>query len=320
MIRLSICIPSYNRAKFLPDLLRSITSQYDERVEIHISDNGSIDETTEIVRNWQQHFPRIYYERFAHNVGPDRCFLRSVELASGTFCWLMGDDDIIEPGALSRVLDLLQDSFTGITVHRNAYDSSLQKRIKESPALSKTELFTNSSSCLSAIFPLLGFLSAQIVHREKWTKLVREEKISPYFNAYSLVYIIGRMIQKDPSWLYLHEPCVGWRSGNDSFAKELGRSRRLALDITSYTSIAQGLFANTPLPHKKVLHQVCSIHLLGHVRDLLFQYKEPFVFRTFALCLPRFYHIPFFWIKFLPLLFLPRSLAKIAQVINNKLK
>src|SRR3989338_3800276 len=243
MIQLSICIPSYNRAKFLPDLLQSIVSQYTEQVEVVICDNGSIDETKEVVLSWQRKYPRIFYKKLQENIGPDRCFLHSVELASGLFCWLMGDDAIIETGGIARVLRALSSDITGITVHRAAYDVLLQKRWIEQSSMTQDYNFTKAKDCFTQLFSLFGFLSAQIVHKEKWQAVVIEEDVSPYFNAYILIYIIGRMIQKDPNWHYIHTPCVGWRSGNDSFAKELGRYGRFILDVTGYTSIAKGLFS-----------------------------------------------------------------------------
>ena len=310
--KLSICIPSYNRGKFLPDLLSSIVAQYDERVEIVICDNGSQDYTEALVRSWMDRYPRIVYERFEKNVGPDRCFLRSVEMASGSFCWLMGDDDIIEPGALNRVLEALKEDLTGITVNRAAYDVHLKKRWMEpSKKRDDDRLFLDAEECFSSLFVLFGFLSAQIVKRSAWLAIAEKEEVSSYFNAYVLIYIIGRMIQEEPRWLYMHTPSVGWRSGNDSFAKELGRYKRFELDVIGYGSIAKGLFSKQNTVYKKIMKEVCSTHLLGHVRDLKF--KEgypPFVFKGILLCLPKLYNISAFWVKVLPALLIPGCLLR----------
>ncbi len=50
-IKLSICIPTYNRGKFLPDLFESILSEIDEEnrsvIEVVVSDNASGDNTEE---------------------------------------------------------------------------------------------------------------------------------------------------------------------------------------------------------------------------------------------------------------------------------
>ncbi len=312
---LSICIPSYNREKFLPDLLASIVKQYDERVEIVICDNGSTDGTQLLVQKWQECYPRIIYERFPRNIGPDRCFLRSVELASSPFCWLMGDDDIIEEGGLLTVLRALEDTLTGISVNRIAYDYTLQQRWQEpSKKLRQDYLFTKASTCFLSLFTLFGFLSGQVIQRKKWLAVVAEEDVSLYYNAYVLVYIIGRMIQKDPCWLYLHTPCVGWRSGNDSFAQELGRYKRFTLDVIGYDSIVRALFKAQPDLCRQVMQQVCAIHFLGHVRDLKFHPGgKNHIFQGITLCFPRLYCYPIFWSQLLPVLLFPRWAAKMLR-------
>lgn len=318
---LSICIPSYNRAKFLPDLLKSITAQYDERVEIVICDNGSVDDTQRVALEWQQKYPRIVYERFLQNVGPDRCFLRSVELGSGTFCWLMGDDDIIEPGGLKRVLDALNENITGITVNRVAYDFHLQKRwMEKNQGLTRDRIFLDAFSCFSSLFVLFGFLSAQIVRRSSWIAVTVEEDVSPYYNAYVLIYIIGRMIQKDPHWQYIHSPCVGWRSGNDSFASTLGRFGRFELDVIGYSTICRGLFVNKKPLYKKVMTKVASLHFFGHIRGLKFQEsKKRFTVKSFFLCLEEVKNIPCFWYKLLPVLMMPSFLLKALRPLYRKI-
>jgi len=308
---LSICIPTYNRCAFLPDLLSSIVSQYDERVEIVICDNGSTDLTQDVVKDWQKKYPRIVYEKFPQNVGPDRCFLKSVEMASSTFCWLMGDDDIIEEGALNKVLGYLDQSIIGITVNRKAYDSLLEKQWKE-PTIGpqSDQKFTNSKECLKALFPLFGFLSAQIIRRQSWLEVIKEEDVSRYYNAYVLIYIIGRMIQKDPRWVYLHTPCVGWRSDNDSFAKQLGMLGRFILDIQGYTTIIEGLCKQDYWLRLYLREKICSIHFFAHVKKIKLHSSG-----AFFLCFKHLKALPSFWYKILPILITPRRLLLLLRPI-----
>ncbi len=312
MIFLSCCIPSYNRAKFLPDLLESIVLQYDERIEIVICDNGSTDETEQVALEWQKKYPRIVYERIEKNIGPDRCFIRSVELARGTYCWLMGDDDIVEKGGLDRVFKALEENpgVTGITVNRAAYDVTLQKRWMESDALKRKEdkVFYKEEAFFEDLFTLFGFLSAQIVKRNDWMEIAREEKEVPlYYNAYVLIYIIGRMMQKKPYWLFLHTPCIGWRSGNDSFAQQLGTYRRFVQDVVGYLDITKGLFVANDSLYRNVMNQVCSLHLLAHIRGMkwsgFFTLKN--WIETFILSFVKLRHLSSFWWPFLPTLLSP---------------
>jgi len=106
-IKLSICIPTYNRANFLGAAIDSVIKQATEEVEIVISDNASTDHTEELVREYQTRFPRIRYHKAKENMGADRNFLKVAELATGEYCWLLGSDDALADGAISTVLPML---------------------------------------------------------------------------------------------------------------------------------------------------------------------------------------------------------------------
>lgn len=311
--KLSICIPSFNRAAFLPDLLQSILSQYDPRVEVVVCDNGSQDETEALMAKWQEAYSWIVYERLEKNIGPDLCIVKSIEKASGEYCWLMGDDDIIERQGLSTVLKALEEEFpdiTGMTVNRRAYDFSLQTSWMEKGVLTrkKDQLFLEATSCFEELFPLFGFLSSQVVKRDLWRQAVNQEgeKLFLKCNAYLLIYLIGRMIQQDPYWLYLHTPCVGWRSGNDSFAKQLGVYGRFTLDVIGYEEVAASLFTKDSLLYRKSLNQVCSSHLLAHIRALKWKgFMKGLYIKTIVLCFSRLKNSCFFWTLLLPTLLAP---------------
>lgn len=108
-IELSICIPTLNRAAFIGETLDSIVSQLDQGVELVIVDGGSKDGTDRIVASYAERFPQIRYVNTglgekASNAGFDRDCNHAVELARGTHCWLMTDDDVLRPGAVAQVL------------------------------------------------------------------------------------------------------------------------------------------------------------------------------------------------------------------------
>jgi glycosyltransferase involved in cell wall biosynthesis len=106
---ISICIPTYNRARHLANCLRSLESSGARPgvdFEICVSDNGSTDDTQEVVRAAQQRLP-IRYRRNEGNQGIPRNFLAVVEMAQGEFAWLLGDDDLLVPDAIAELRDLL---------------------------------------------------------------------------------------------------------------------------------------------------------------------------------------------------------------------
>ena len=103
---LSICIPTYNRVRYLRELLPSILNQADtESVEVVVSDNSSSDNTAEYLRSINH--PSLRWWTNDANIGGDRNFLKCVAEARGEYVWLFGDDDLMPEGSVSRVLDFL---------------------------------------------------------------------------------------------------------------------------------------------------------------------------------------------------------------------
>lgn len=112
MIKLSICIPTYNRAQHLSNCLNSIISikkPNEFQFEICISDNGSKDSTQEIVNNAKTYLD-INYNRNESNLGISRNFIKVVSMAKGEFVWLIGDDDLLLPHAFYTLNTLFKNN------------------------------------------------------------------------------------------------------------------------------------------------------------------------------------------------------------------
>ena len=111
---LSLCIPTYNRAKSLANCLNSIKIAQkfacNTEVEVCISDNASDDNTKEIVQRFQKDI-KIKYLRNNENLGFARNAIKTVSSASGEFSWLIGDDDLITPNAFQKISKIIQDNY-----------------------------------------------------------------------------------------------------------------------------------------------------------------------------------------------------------------
>lgn len=110
--KISICIPTYNRADSLRNCLNSISiaeKNYAGRFEVCVSDNGSDDNTSDTVKQAGQ-FLKINYHRNEKNLGIPRNFIQVVSMAKGEFVWLIGDDDLLLPDTFDRLLPLLNDN------------------------------------------------------------------------------------------------------------------------------------------------------------------------------------------------------------------
>ncbi len=107
---LSITIPTYNRALFLAELLESLVPelQNEPRVELLVSDNASTDSTPELITRMASRGARLRSLRNAQNIGSDANFLQCLDEARGKYVWVLGDDDLLTPGAVGQLLSLLE--------------------------------------------------------------------------------------------------------------------------------------------------------------------------------------------------------------------
>jgi glycosyltransferase involved in cell wall biosynthesis len=101
----SICIPTYNSAKFIKKTLLSIINQTYVNSEIIISDNASEDNTEEIVKSCQD--KRIKYFRNPKNIGACANFNRCIELAKGEVVAIYHADDIYKHTIVEKEVEYL---------------------------------------------------------------------------------------------------------------------------------------------------------------------------------------------------------------------
>lgn len=100
-------LPAYNHASRFPEALESMLLQTEPRLRIIISDDGSTDETPEIVAEYAKTDPRIVYKRTPERLGyignARRCFelARKMFPEAEFFAWA-SDHDIWHPAWLER--------------------------------------------------------------------------------------------------------------------------------------------------------------------------------------------------------------------------
>jgi abequosyltransferase len=331
-IKLSICIPTYNRAKFLPDLLDSIVKQIDDSnkniIEVVISDNASKDNTKEVIDSYRSKIPNLVYFRWDENKGADRNFIKVVELASGDYCWLMGSDDVIEDGSINYVLNFLEKNknISGISLNRNAYDFELKFKIKERPVggfyFKENFVLKDVNLIFKYFFYYFGYISGQVVNRRLWNQVLEENKgaIANYFNAYVHVYLISKMILKNPLWGYINEKLVNSRGGNDSFLSELGVLKRMYIDIMGYEKISGDVLGRDNLLYKSLNEKILKILVRNHVLNIKFNsdlgYRN--LLEILKICFKYYKKYLYFYYFVLPLLITPTFFLKIVRFVYRK--
>jgi glycosyltransferase involved in cell wall biosynthesis len=104
--KVSICIPTYNRAQILPYAVNSVLAQTYEDFELIICDDASPDETPTVVQQWDD--PRIRYLRHPQNIQRSRNMRAGFEAAQGEYFIKFDDDDALTPTFLEKTVAVLE--------------------------------------------------------------------------------------------------------------------------------------------------------------------------------------------------------------------
>ena len=92
----SVALCTYNGAAYLPEQLETIINQSYVNLEIVISDDGSTDNTTRIIKEFQQKDHRIKFFQNETNLGYNKNFEKVFSLCLGDYIAIADQDDIWE--------------------------------------------------------------------------------------------------------------------------------------------------------------------------------------------------------------------------------
>jgi glycosyltransferase involved in cell wall biosynthesis len=107
--KVSVVVPIYNQAAFIRETVDSVLEQDHRNVELVLSDDGSTDGTSEILREYAEHEPeRVVLVASERNTGIAGAFNRALDTHTGEYIAWLGGDDVMLPGKLSRQVATLQ--------------------------------------------------------------------------------------------------------------------------------------------------------------------------------------------------------------------
>ena len=220
---LTLAIPTYNRANFLAELLETLLPQLtglpDATAELLISDNCSDDETAETVEDFRSRGLPCRYLRNATNIGADGNFLQCVEQATGQYVWVLGDDDLLVPGAIRDLISLLEQqevhlvylssfSFSGAVDLANARRQSADKLGRFA------EIVTDGAYFLEKVNALVGLISVMLINKNR-LELTPHPPVDSLHNS-NLMQVgwLFPLLGRQTSVLYVWQRLVAYRSYN----------------------------------------------------------------------------------------------------------
>lgn len=168
---LSICIPAYNRAEFLPPLMDSLLHQENADFEVLIAEDHSPQRPAirAVVDRYRADFgERVRYMENQNNLGYDGNLRALIANARGDYVLFMGNDDLMCPGAMAVVeAALKRHSNIGVLIRAYAdFDISPEHPNQYFRYFPDECFFPAGISAVVTAFRRSVVISGMVVHRE----------------------------------------------------------------------------------------------------------------------------------------------------------
>ncbi len=131
---LSIVIPTYQRSDELALAVSSLAEQLvgglEQTVEIILTDNASGPDTVGLIKQMAAQYATVSYLLHKRDEGGFFQFFAAPWRARGRYTWVFGSDDLLLPGGIAEVVDLLereQPSF--LTLNKKVFSRDLSQEV-----------------------------------------------------------------------------------------------------------------------------------------------------------------------------------------------
>jgi abequosyltransferase len=214
---ISVCIPAYNRVEVLPDLLDSILSQDWEDYEVVIVEDRSPqrEEIRAVIQRYTALHPRIRYFENEKNLGYDANLRETIVRASGAWCFFMGNDDLMCPGALRAVGEALARHENVGVVLRSwaAFDGSPENVVSTSRYFEGERFFPAGPETMATFYRRSVVIPGIVLHRESCLRYATDR-----FDGITLYqcYLVANILT-EKNGIYVPQVLVLYRRGNAPF-------------------------------------------------------------------------------------------------------
>ena len=179
---ISVIIPIYNAAMYLPEMLRCLSEQTERDLEIILVNDGSTDESADICLDAAQEDPRICYV-YQENAGVSAARNRALAKASGDYIAFLDADDSIDSTYFEHLLG------TCVSADIAVCDVSVETRSGR-----RLSIFSAGDQRLTALRAMELLLTRQKINSGPCGKMFRREIIAdlqfPPLKAYEDILFV----------------------------------------------------------------------------------------------------------------------------------
>lgn len=168
-VQISIIMPVYNGEKYLSDCLDSVLKQSFVSYELIAINDGSTDNSLEILREYQQKDNRIKVHTIANN-GPGNALNFGITCARGDYLCFIDQDDMIKPEHLKLLYDVIERYRVPVAFCEAEFCSEEGHTLERIPYPHMDSQFYNNSVLKTKNKLCLQFVPqwTKIIHRGFW--------------------------------------------------------------------------------------------------------------------------------------------------------
>lgn len=290
---LSLCIPTYNRCEILDTVLSHIVrdKEFDERVEVVVSDNCSTDATPEIVKKYSSLYTNVVYHRNPENIR-DANFELVLSLGTGKYVKLLNDYSILKAGTLGYLLERIEK-------HKESGENLFFYTRVSRPEFNEAICYS-----LNDFVEKVSFWSTWIGHFGTWKE--RFDALSDKERCRSLQlsqmdWTLRIVNEKSPTVVYrenLYETLPPSKKGGYNFFK---------IFVENYLGIYQEYLRSGALSSnvfKQEKRKLFKRHLYLWLKRIYIKDREMYCFETkgtFRIIFKHYWSCPYLYINFVKL-------------------
>lgn len=303
---LSICIPTYNRGRYLPETIESLLPQLGSDVELLVYDTGSTDGTQDLMKRYVQRFPEIRFFSLDTKRGFDETLLLLFEQSRGEYILYFGSDDILK----ERAIDVVRRRILGsserpalVFLNHEIIDNEGNLLIPFHLGRKKDRDFRNGRSCIPWLNLHLGYISACIFRREQTLPIADARAFIG--SMWMGMYLNLASLSKGGPALYVGQSMVRARR-NPANSYDYGEVFCRRASQIFWNARHQGIGRLTIF---RTINRIVRGHYLRFT--LAWHCNDPAELRrTFPVMLRVCWIYPWFWLLIVPVRLTPRWLAR----------
>lgn len=236
----TVFTPTYNRAYILPKLYESLKAQTDTDFEWLIVDDGSADETEQLVGAWLKDNNKfeIHYYRQA-NGGKHRAINKGVQVANGRLFFIVDSDDYLTPDAIETLVK---------------WEAQLANDDRKFCGVSGEKASIRDGKILGSANNCGEYVDATALEREKYN--IYGDKAEAFYTDILKQYPFPEIEGEN----FITENVVWYRIANDGYLMRWYRKPIYMCEYRDDGLTRQGnkLFAKNPKGYALSVHERCE--------------------------------------------------------------